>query len=183
MGKEIPENDEIKPMWLAENPLRLVEYLNTIIGDEDTILDVGCGTKAISTAIMSGPVTTIDAWKPFNPDIWLDLAVISKLPCEDDSFDVALMLDVIEHLPKGRGFVVLKELKRVVRKFFVVLTPLWWDPNLDCVQDPESPYYENHFDKHKSLWEPKDFIGFERIMNIGTLDNYFLGIWRKDGTE
>lgn len=168
---------------LVENQLLLVDYLNTLITEEDTLLDIGCGTKAISTATNAERITTLDAWKPFEPDIWCDMGRIDKLPCENESFDVILMLDVIEHLSKGHGFTILKDLKRIARKFIIVLTPLWWDPNLDCVMDPESPYYENNFDKHKSLWEAKDFIGFERITAISSLDNYFLGIWRNSGTE
>ena len=163
-----------------KKPLPLIEYLNNQLSEEDLVLDVGCGTKMISNSLKCAKVVTLDAWKPFEPDIWCDLMTIPKLPCEDNAFEVILMIDLIEHLIKDRGFFILKEAKRVTSKYIFLLTPLWWDPNLDCIQDVTSPYYNNKFDKHLSLWKEDDFSGFERITSIPMLKDYFFGVWKKN---
>ena len=161
-------------------PLPLIKYLNDNIAKNDLILDIGCGTKVISNNINCTKTITLDVWKPFNPDIWCNLMTIPRLPCDNDSFDTVLIIDVIEHLTKDRGFVLLKEAKRVARKYIFLLTPLWWDPNLDCIMDINSPYYNNEFDKHLSLWNVDDFIGFKQITSIPMLKNYFFGVWGKN---
>jgi len=163
-----------------KKPLPLIEYLNNQISEDDLVLDIGCGTKVISNNLNCAGVTTLDTWQPFEPDIWCNLMTIPRLPCERDSFEVILMIDVIEHLTKDRGFMMLKEAKRVTNKYLFLLTPLWWDPNLDCIKDVNSPYYNNDFDKHLSLWETADFPEFERITTIPMFENYFFGVWKKD---
>jgi len=166
-----------------KKPLPLIEYLNSVVKESDLILDIGCGTKVISSNLECSGVTTLDAWKPFVPDIWCDLMTIPKIPCENNSFEIVLMIDMIEHLSKDRGFALLQEAKRITNRDIYVLTPLWWDPNLDCIEDVNSAYYNNTFDKHLSLWTPDDFQGFERIESISLLKDYFFGVWRKDESK
>jgi len=163
-----------KPSYL------FITYLNSLLTPNGTVLDIGCGTKEIAKELKCARVVTLDVWKPFNPDIWCDLSLISKLPCEDNTFELVLLIDVIEHLPKVCGFRILKEVKRVTSKYVFILTPLWWDENIVPMNDPESPYYKNEFDRHLSLWDADDLIEFEQVTSITTLKNYFLGIWRKD---
>lgn len=158
----------------------LITFINGLLSPNDYVLDIGCGTKEIARALKCTSVTTLDAWKPFNPDIWCDLTEIKQLPCENDSYDVILMTDVIEHLPKERGFYILREAKRVTRKYIIVFTPLWWDPNVQQLNNPASPYYGNEHDKHLSLWTPEDFVEFDRIVSISAFENYYLGVWNKN---
>lgn len=42
-------------------------------------------------------------------------ATASRLPFADESFDVVTMLDVIEHVPRGRELDALREARRVLR--------------------------------------------------------------------
>ena len=142
------------------------------------VLDVGCGTKNILGKIKLQNITTLDAWPKFEPDILHDLNNL-PLPMKDNSFDIILLFDVIEHLDKKAGIRLLEELKRVTRKHILVLTPLWWTPNDDYTKDTNSPYYGNVFNIHKCLWESHEFVGFERLFPIGYLEKYFFGIWTK----
>ena len=125
-------------------------------------------------------MVTLDIWKPFKPDIWCDLTQIPKLPCEDSTFKMVLLIDVIEHLPKDKGFKILREAQRVTSKYIILLTPLWWDANTQLMEDPESPYYKNEFDKHLSLWTPEDLPRFKQIKTLEVFQDYFLGVWEKD---
>ena len=56
-----------------------------------------------------------------------------KIPAKDKSFDLAVMFDVIEHIPKGTEKIALKEIKRVLKHGgnLVLSTPLnFWLSNL-----------------------------------------------------
>lgn len=162
----------------------LIKYLNDkLILPTDCVLDIGCGTKEIANNLKCVTVTTLDIWEPFKPDIWCDLTKLSKLPCEDNGYNVVLLLDVIEHLPKDKGFKVLREAERVASRSIIILTPLWWDPNIKHIENPKSPYYQNEHDKHLSLWEPCDLAGFRRITDVPLLSKYFFGERRADGTN
>lgn len=175
MGNEVfKHNENMKSL--------LIDYINSYLTADSTVLDIGCGTKEIANFLKCLKVTTLDVWKPFEPDIWCDLATVPRLPCEDNTYNVVLLVDVIEHLPKDKGFKILKESKRAASNYVIILTPLWWDVNDECMKDPSSPYYKNEYDKHLSLWDSNDLIGFEQITSIQQLNNYFLGVWKKDGT-
>ena len=88
----------------------LYNYLNTQITKEHTTLDVGCGDKVLSS-YLKGKITTIDIWKPFNPTIVWDLNKL-PLPFKDNSFDNILMIDIIEHLTKENGKLLLENVKK-----------------------------------------------------------------------
>lgn len=180
MGTEIFGDNEIMTKYVTAIPVPLVKYVNSLLTPTSNVLDIGCGTKAIANSLHCAKVTTLDAWKEFEPDIWCDLTTIPSIPCENNSYDVVLMLDVIEHMSKDKGFRILKEVQRITKNLIIVLTPLWWDANTEPMEDPNSPYYKNTFDQHLSLWEPEDFIGFERVTSIEIFKNYFLGVWRKN---
>ena len=161
---------------LKECLLPLHAYLNVRLSTTDTILDLGCGDKSFSNKLI-GKVTTVDAWEKFNPDIVWNLEQ-TPIPKDSKTYDYVIMMDVIEHLDKANGFKLIEEAKRIARKGVFLLTPLWWQTNEHNITDPKSPYYNNHFDLHKSLWKNEDFVGWEIITNKGEFENYFVGLWR-----
>lgn len=142
------------------------------------VLDLGCGTKEISDSVTLKNLTTLDAWPKFKPDILHDLNTL-PLPIEKDEYDIAILVDVIEHLEKDAGLRLLEELRHKVKSHILVLTPLQWNTNDSLLQDKESAYYGNTFNLHKSLWLPEDFVGFEQIFPVGYLKNYYFGLWSK----
>jgi hypothetical protein len=54
-----------------------------------------------------------------------------KLPLNDNSFDLAVSLDTIEHLPKNKRKDFLLELYRVSKKGFIICAPLGTSEHLD----------------------------------------------------
>ena len=154
----------------------IMEFLSRGITEEMKILDLGCGDKSLSKQFIKGNVTTLDCYDKLSPDILHDLT--KPLPFTNNSYDVAILLDVIEHLEKLEGFKLLNEIKRVVKKRFFVLTPLLWKANEEETNDPNSPYYHNDYNLHHSLWSPSDFREFTRVENPIMVD-YFFGYWEK----
>ena len=175
-GGEVNVGNCVLTTKLKECLLPLHAYLNVRMSTTDTILDLGCGDKSFSNKLV-GKVTTVDAWSKFNPDIVHDLN-ITPIPFGDKSYDYVIMMDVIEHLEKNNGFKLIEEAKRIARKGVFLLTPMWWQTNEQNVNNPKSPYYNNHFDLHKSLWTKDDFAGWEIITDKGEFEKYFVGMWR-----
>ena len=86
------------------------------------------------------------------------LEVIGGLPV----YDVILLIDVLEHFPKEKGFQLLRELKRHTAKCLIISTP----------KDPEEQgsYNGNTYERHLSRWTPIDFVEHDfsfRIIPIG----------------
>ena len=94
--------------------------------DVRTILDAGCGNGAVTNRL-------VDRWKVLGcdlseaalqhvlaPTLVVDLAAI---PLEDQSFDLVLASDVIEHLPDSIYDRALAELARVARRYVLVAVP------------------------------------------------------------
>lgn len=71
----------------------------------------------------------------------------------DKSIDVALMLDVLEHLNRTDAIALLEELKRIVRKRILIWIPLGY-----CRQEE---YDGNSFQRHLSTWYPEDFEEYQ----------------------
>ena len=68
---------------------------------------------------------------------------------EDDSFHVVIAFDVIEHLPKDQGYLLIYEMERLSSQLAFVFTPNGW------VWQP--PSANNPFNAHIAGWQPKEF--------------------------
>lgn len=137
----------------------------------DVVLDIGCG---IHPQVLFEPLVYIciepfseyrEILKPYFPYhkshfVFLREDAIKSLQVLDDnSVDTIFMLDVIEHLEKEEGLILLKEADRVARTQIIVYTPLGFYPQ----HYDESIVYDGwglkgaKFQEHKSGWLPKDF--------------------------
>ncbi len=86
------------------------------------ILEIGIGNKTVSNYLkQSGfKVTTCDYDKTLLPDFVAD---IRELPMEENSFDVVLACEILEHLPWKDIPIALAELHRVTKKYAIVSIP------------------------------------------------------------
>jgi 2-polyprenyl-3-methyl-5-hydroxy-6-metoxy-1,4-benzoquinol methylase len=73
---------------------------------------------------------------------------------QQDSFDMILFLDVIEHMQKAEGYEILQRLKDRLNPggWLLVSTPGEWVP--------QGAEHGNELEIHLSFWEPRDFAGF-----------------------
>lgn len=136
--------------------------ITSVLDRSDVLLDIGCGDKLYTKKLKGHcEIITLDAWEKTEPDIVLDISK-EPLPFSDDSIDVVLMLDLIEHLERNEGKRLLTEAERACRKCLIILTPLLWDDNHQHTEDPDLWCFGNQFNLHKSLWTENDFIDWER---------------------
>jgi cyclopropane fatty-acyl-phospholipid synthase-like methyltransferase len=150
------------------------QFILENVQPDDTVLDIGCGVKFRTSCLINNKIVSLDAWDKVNPDILLDLE-INSLPFEENSFDIILMIDFIEHLSKDSGKKLLTETYKICKKKIILLTPLWWSDNSENVNNPELWCYKNNYDLHKSLWTVEDFKEWESIPQ----GQYYLGVWHK----
>lgn len=155
--------------------MNLDQFLQTQITSNDIVLDIGSGNKQ-HQKFKCDKIISIDAWDKVEPDIIIDLNE-NRIPFEDKSIDVILMIDFIEHIEKQQGINRIKESKCIARKKIILLTPLWWDDNKTNTDNHNLWCYNNPFNYHKSLWTLDDFTGWERKVDIDGLENYFFGVY------
>lgn len=72
--------------------------------------------------------------------------------CGGRKFDLVTLYDVIEHLPKKRGYELLERCEQLSSKYVLLQTP-----NGFLEQGPE---FANERQRHLSGWFPHDFEGF-----------------------
>jgi SAM-dependent methyltransferase len=87
-----------------------------------TVLEIGIGNKTVSNYLRQHgyALTTVDFDSKLEPDCVAD---IRALPFEDNSFDVVLTSEVLEHLPWQDVDKALIELHRVSKKYVVISVP------------------------------------------------------------
>ncbi len=77
------------------------------------LLDYGCGVKPYEPLFREKFKTHIGVDMPGNPDADHDLDVSGRIPLEDDSFDLVLSSQVLEHVEVPASY--LAEARRVLR--------------------------------------------------------------------
>jgi len=91
------------------------------------VLEIGIGNKTVTDYLKKQglEVKTLDISKNFNPDF---IANVTKMPLEDNSFDVILCAEILEHLSFDDFKKALLELKRVTKKYLVLSLPHFGPP-------------------------------------------------------
>ena len=155
-------------------PLDLKDRFQGLNIEELEVLDVGCGkmNSPLSVQIRSLPfkkLVGIDAAAPCIKDVIanqrniaakeLNAMVVDArtyLPTlETESFDVVILMDMLEHISKEEGVELLKHATRIARQRVLI-----WLPVGQCEQ---SPAMDNPYMEHKSTWNPEDLekLGFD----------------------
>jgi glycosyltransferase involved in cell wall biosynthesis/SAM-dependent methyltransferase len=120
------EQSELWDRDLTAQEIERIELVKSIIpNDVKTLLDAGCGNGAISNYLDAYEVTGVDrskeALKYFK--YRKVLGSLDDLPFEDNSFDIVICSDVLEHLPDGVFEDTINELKRVSSKYILIISP------------------------------------------------------------
>ncbi|MFH1454837.1 MAG: methyltransferase domain-containing protein [bacterium] len=158
-----------------------------------TVLDLGCGGDSPFAAISKNFYSVgIDAFEPsiktakelgiHNEYFLMNVMDIDK-KFSANSFDCILLTDLIEHLEKKDGILLIEKMQKIAKKKIVIFTPNGFYP--------QGEFYNNPFQVHKSGWDPKEMkergykvIGFgglkglrSKIMQMQT-NNKFYWFWK-----
>jgi len=152
----------------------LPSILDAIPVNCESIVDLGCGRGIIGALcrIYRAPnrLVGVDGFEPYltfcrrmgfyDELIHLDLSG-SPLPFRAREFQVATCIEVIEHLPKHQGQILLNELERIASCVIVTTPGIWFE---------QDDYDGNPLQKHLSRWKAHEFIGRGyKVYGVGAL--------------
>ncbi|MBI4769132.1 MAG: class I SAM-dependent methyltransferase [Chloroflexi bacterium] len=134
----------VQPKYTDRSPIaryanrRFRETVDALLAGRDfyTVLDAGCGEGFVLEQ-----VARAGQYAAFGVDLdsarvrlaasrgvpgWLAVANAQQLPYDDNSFDLVMLLEVLEHV--GSPEQVLRELRRVARRYLLISVPNepWW---------------------------------------------------------
>lgn len=130
--------------------------LDRAIGDAQSVLDIGCGAASpLKDLPRRCHAVGVDAHRPSIEasrrdgihDEYLEQRV-DELDVPDDSFDVVVMLDLIEHFPPDAAAELLATAERIARSRVVISTPNGF---LE-----QGVYDHNPYQVHHSGWTVDD---------------------------
>jgi len=183
------------------------------LSDGDRVLDVGCGTGSLTFTLPEianiADVTGIDLTEPFlefararntDPRISFQSADARNLPFEDNSFDRAFSMLVLQYIPDAPRAVA--EMRRVVRAQGTVTAAVWdnyggqphvrliWD--IAAVLDPsvKPPLFRplTAPDEMATLWRELGFLNVEQTsllirMEFSCFEDYWLPFTSGEGPQ
>jgi len=135
--------------------------LTGISPQKATVLDLGCG-KDSPIRFFKDIIRNscgVDSFPPYLEksrnegihDEYLHADVLDALRSMDNnSFDVVIALDLIEHLPKDDGKILLRQMERVADKKVIVFTPNGFLP--------QEIFDGNALQHHLSGWEVNEML-------------------------
>lgn len=111
----------------AKESQRIRQTLELIPSDVRSVLDAGCGDGRVSTALASQyQVVGVDvSYHALNREAHRSrvAGVLTALPFRDESFDLVLVSEVIEHISVDALPQVLDEIRRTSRKYVLITVP------------------------------------------------------------
>lgn len=123
-----------------------------LVGEADRVLDVGGVPGRLAPQLFAREILAINVEDHFEepPDVVYDG---QTLPFQDDSFDVATSLDVLEHIDRADRARHVRELARVARTQVVLCCPLGSDAHSRAEQELADWYAELSSRRHPYLDE------------------------------
>lgn len=139
-------------------------------GKVKTVLDVGCGVSLKSQYIDAELRVGVDIYRPFL------MHVESKVPCAlvnadaldigklflPKSFDLVLIIDIVEHLEKSDAFRLLDLAEEIARIAVIVETPQGYVPQNMDIWGHDGHTYQTH----RCSWETNEFTdrGYQVVL-------------------
>jgi cyclopropane fatty-acyl-phospholipid synthase-like methyltransferase len=129
--------------------------------DVDSILDLGCGLSCKSQYLSARVKVGVDIYRPYL--LIASVEYDGALICHDitkikdlflyRSFDVILLLDVVEHLQKEQSLQLIADCEQIAKKAVIIETPLGYIPqNIDIWGHGGDKYQT-----HRSGWTKEEF--------------------------
>ncbi|MEM7031275.1 MAG: class I SAM-dependent methyltransferase [Chloroflexota bacterium] len=135
-----------------------------------TVLDIGCGLSFKSQYIKADIRVGVDIYRPYLEKIEADIPYVAinadALQVGDlflpQSFDLVLILDIVEHLEKEDALKLMDMAETIAKVAVIVETPRGFIPqNIDIWG-----WGGHTYQTHRSGWEPEDFTerGYQIVL-------------------
>lgn len=136
-------------------------FMPAPLGRKLKVLDLGGGGGTVAGSYWRalGGITVVDIWNPktHSPDNFILMDALDYLVGQpDESWDLVICCEMIEHLEKERGFKLLVEIKRVTRHLAIVSSPNGFSFQ-DPAASPDEPWADNPYQKHVCGWTPAEY--------------------------
>ncbi len=118
----------------------------------------------------------LDVSKQYFPVVKLGMNELDKFV--DDSFDVVLCIDVLEHLSLEDAISSIEHMKRIARKIVIVYTPSKFETNEEHVENVWS-LGENKFQRHQCFLSSDVLEGLKFTISFPEPDKNTLAIFKK----
>lgn len=141
------------------------KMLNNVDFNSKIVADLGCGfgrwghiirsevDKGGNNAFLIGCDAfrpSIEQAKKYSPYDELVICDIRHLPFKENTFDITIACEVIEHMEKNDGIEFISKLEELTREKVIISTPFgYFEQGL---------IRQNSFEIHKSGWRPQDFL-------------------------
>lgn len=105
---------------------RIIKTISVIPNDVDSVIDVGCGDGRVTNRLTSfKKVVGLDFSKAALKYVKCEKMRCScaEIPLTDNSFDLVLCNEVLEHLDQETFEKTTKEIKRIARKYVLISVP------------------------------------------------------------
>ena len=170
------------------------------ISENDSVLSLGCGICAEIDRVKCKDFLGVDIYQPYidvleKRGIKAICQDVMSFESEENSYDVVLLLDVVEHLEKEKAVSIIESAKRICRKKVIVYTPQkftdnetqFWNGQTGDVlkwlnEDSGSPYFGlgiNKYQKHRSLFLEKELKEMGFSVSITEIDNNLFCVFEK----
>lgn len=170
----VPDSSHYRTDYLGARFERLASYREQLLHcllepPARSVLIVGKGDDLVPMFLRGRglQVTTLDVASDLRPDV---VASVVAIPARDDSFDVAICCQVLEHLPFADVTKAMHELCRVARRRVIISVPdnrrllslrvrfLRWNWSMQLSQNrwPAPPLPPSRLQQHGHHWE----VGF-----------------------
>jgi SAM-dependent methyltransferase len=135
VGFVVPSEAYARYMGRYAEPLAEVFMAFAGVGTGDEVLDVGCGSGALTAHLCSvgAAVSAIDPSPPFVdavrmrlPDVDVKLGIAEELPYDDAAFDAALAQLVVHFMKDPEAGI--RQMARVTRRGGVIAACVWDGP-------------------------------------------------------
>lgn len=165
----VAQTDDLAAVVYYETPGQLLQAAEKAIKKTEVVLDIGCGIRPMNYFRPKLHVM-VEPWQEYSDILAYrhadDKSVIilrsgalnALRQLAGNAVDSIFLLDVIEHLDKNEGRLVLQESERVAREQIVLFTPLGFMPQ-HLENDGSDGWGLSGLtvQEHRSGWDRKDF--------------------------